>query len=220
MKYLFSIVSVLVFTFSVIAPVYATAAKKEGSKKEEFSKEKKKQQPVKGSANDESWEDLNLKVINLYKEQKFMKASGLNKYVIHIARQLPEAEREKLSISLGNQSMISTHLGKFMDAEASAWEELAILQMVYGKRTLNTLKAWNHLAIIYTMAQEPKDAEQCLKTIIAIEEENHGKQNEKVIPSYKKLLKFYQISKNKKKEKELEKELKKMENAANKESKK
>jgi len=214
MKYLFSIVSVLVFTFSVVTPVCANAVKKE-----EFSKQTKK--PAKEKVKtEESWEELNLKVINLYKEQKFMKASGLNKYVIHFARQLPEAEKEKLSISLGNQSMISTHLGKFMDAEATAWEELAILQKIYGKRTLNTLKAWNHLAIIYTMAQAPKDAEQCLKTIIGIEEENYGKQNEKVIPSYKKLLKFYQISKNKKKEKELEKELKKIEETAKKATRK
>lgn len=218
MKYLFSIVPIFVFILFIAFPASVTA-KDKASPKAEHLKEVKKQQPAKEGENQESWEELNLKVINLYKEQKFMKASGLNKFVIHMARQLPEAEREKLSISLGNQSMISTHLGKFMDAEALAWEELALLQKIYGKRTVNTLKAWNHLAIIYTMAQVPEDAEKCLKTIIEIEEELYGKKNPKVIPSYKKLLKFYQISQNKKKEKELKKELKKMEKAAKTEGK-
>lgn len=220
MKFLYSIVSVLIFAFSVITPVYAAVDKQQATKKDELSQNAKKQQPAQEGVTQENWEELNLKVINLYKEQKFMKASGLNKYVINVARQLPEAEREKLATSLGNQSMISTHLGKFMDAEANAWEELAILQKIYGKRKLEVLKAWNHLAIIYTMAQVPEDAEKCLQTIIEIEEAHHGKKSEKVIPSYKKLLKFYQISKNKKKEKELESELKKMEKKSEKAAKK
>ena len=210
MKRLFQTFMVLVVSFFLLTPVYATINEgspgkttKSGSQQQTMAQE----QPVQ----EESWEELNLKVTNLYKEQKFMKASGLNKYVIHVARQLPESEKEKLAISLGNMSMIATHLGKFMDAEESAWEELAILQKIYGKRTLEVLKAWNHLALIYTMAQVPEDAEQCLKTIIEIEEEHYGKEDAKVIPSYKKLLKFYQISKNKKKEKELTARLKKLE---------
>lgn len=203
MKRLVQISMVLVVSFFLFTPVSATA------KEEAVEKITVNEQPKQ----EESWEELNLKVVNLYKEQKFMKASGLNKYVINVARQLPEDKREKLAISLGNMSMISTHLGKFMDAEQSAWEELAIFQKIYGKRTLETLKAWNHLALVYTMAQVPKDAEQCLKTIIEIEETHYGKDDAKVISSYKKLLKFYQITKDKKKERELTARLKTMEKA-------
>ena len=72
----------------------------------------------------------------------------------------------------------------------------------------------------YTMAQVPKDAEQYLKTIIDIEEAHYGKEDVRVIPSYKKLLKFYGISKDEKKEKELTARLKTMEKATKNEIKK
>ena len=201
MKDLFEKFLVVIVALFLLSPV-VTVASDEGSKKGDVQQK---------AVNEENWEELNLQVISLYKEQKFMKASGLNKFVITLARKLPEAEKEKLATSLGNMSMIATHLGKFMDAEQSAWEELAILQKIHGKNAIKVIKAWNHLAMIYTMAQEPKDAEQCLKTIINIEEKYFGNKDPRTLPSYKKLLKFYQITKNSKAEKDLATRLKKME---------
>jgi len=209
MKYLYTFFLMLVVSFFLSTPVFASDDGGTGSTSKEQPKER-----------EESWEELNIKVTSLYKEQKFMKASGLNKYVINVARKLPESEKEKLAISLGNMSMIYTHLGKFMDAEQSAWEELAIYQKIFGKKSLEGLKAWNHLALIYTMAQVPADAEQCLITIIDIEESHYGKEDVKVIPSYDKLLKFYQITKDKKKEKKLASRLKKMKKVTQNEIKK
>jgi len=84
MKRLFQTFMVLVVSFFLLTPVYATINEgspgkttKSGSQQQTMAQE----QPVQ----EESWEELNLKVTNLYKEQKFMKASGLNKYVIHVA---------------------------------------------------------------------------------------------------------------------------------------
>jgi len=201
MKRLVHILLIGVVSLILVSPLAAREEKKEATTQAALEQPKQ----------EESWEELNSKVTSLYKEQKFMKASGLNKYVVSVARKLPEPEREKLAISLGNMSMIATHLGKFMEAEQSAWEELAILQKKFGKKSLDVVRAWNHLALIYTMAQEPRDAELCLESIIEIEEGHYGKENAKVIPSYQKLLKFYQISKNKEKEKELSARLKEME---------
>jgi hypothetical protein len=53
------------------------------------------------------------------------------------------------------------------------------------------------------MAQAPDDAEICLLKIISLNEEIYGKESPGVLASLKKLEKFYQISKNKKKEKEI-----------------
>lgn len=152
---------------------------------------------------DLSWEDMNNQTTEYYKDQKFIKAAGAGRQALNLARNLPEPEQEKMAISLGNLAMIYTHLGKFAEAEAHAQEELVIREKIFGKEHMEVVKAWNHLAIVYTMAQAPDDAEICLLKIISLNEEIYGKESPGVLASLKKLEKFYQISKNKKKENEI-----------------
>ncbi len=154
----------------------------------------------------QTWEEGNTNLMTLYKEQKFMKAAGLGKSLVQEARRLADSDernREKVITSLGNLAMIYTHLGKYPEAEELAWEELTLRQMVYGKRGLEVAVGWQHLALIYTMAQVPEDAETCLLTSLAIVEEHFGIESQEVLASYKRLLKFYKITKNGMKEKEI-----------------
>lgn len=148
------------------------------------------------------WEELNAKVTAFYQEQKFMKAAGYGREALEVARKLPDSQKEKLAISLGNQAMIVTHLGKFGEAEEYGKEELEVRQQLFGKDDLDVIKAWNHLAIIYTMAKNMQDAEFCLLQIIAIEEKVHGKDSLSIVSSLKQLEKFYKISGIEEKEKQ------------------
>jgi tetratricopeptide (TPR) repeat protein len=152
------------------------------------------------------WQELNSRTIGFYKEQKFIKASGAGRQAVAAARQLPEADRDKLASSLGNLAMIYTHLGKFAEAEELAKEELALRQQIFGKENLEVITAWNHLAIVYTMASKMApinpDAEHCLLQIVAIEEKVNGKESQAVIPALIKLEKYYRITGNSEKEKE------------------
>ena len=152
------------------------------------------------------WQELNSRTIGFYKEQKFMKASGAGRQTVAAARQLPETDRDKLASSLGNLAMIYTHLGKFAEAEELAKEELKLRQQIFGKENPEVITAWNHLAIIYTMAskmtQINPDAEHCLLQIVAIEEKVNGKESQAVIPALMKLEKYYRITGNSEKEKE------------------
>ncbi len=149
------------------------------------------------------WEDLNGRMVGFYKEQKFMKASGTGRQAVEVARKLPAENRDKLASSLGNLSMIYTHLGKFPEAEELAKEELTVRQELYGKDSREVITAWNHLSIIYTMAAQmapSPDAEHCLIEIIAIEEKTNGNESLAVIPSLEKLEKYYKITGEKAKE--------------------
>ncbi len=148
------------------------------------------------------WEELNAKATAFYQEQKFMKAASYGREALEVARKLPDSEKEKLAISLGNQAMIVTHLGKFGEAEAYGKEELEVRQQLFGKEDLDVIKAWNHLAIIYTMAKNMKDAEFCLLQIVAIEEKVHGTDSLAIVSPLKQLEKFYKISGNAEKEKQ------------------
>ncbi len=153
------------------------------------------------------WEELNSRTINFYKEQKFTKAAGAGRQAVAVARELPEANKDKIASSLGNLAMIYTHLGKYPEAEEVAKEELAIRQEVFGKENREVITAWNHLALIYTMVGKMSkinpDAEYCMLQIIAIEEKANGKESLANIPALEKLEKYYRITKNTEKEKEI-----------------
>lgn len=149
----------------------------------------------------ESWEEANTRATGLYRQQQFIKANRAVRHAVELARKLPESEKEKVAISLGNLSMIATHLGNFGEAETAAKEELAIREKLFGRENRDVIKAWNHLAIVYTMAQSPADAEFCLEKIISISEKVYGGTSREVLTSLQKLEKFYQISKNREKEK-------------------
>lgn len=153
------------------------------------------------------WQELNTQTINFYKEQKFTKASSAGRQTVAVARELPEAERDKLASSLGNLAMIYTHLGKFAEAEELAKEELALRQEIFGIENPEVITAWNHLAIIYTMASKMAkvnpDAEQCLLEIVAIEEKINGKESMSIIPALEKLEKYYRITGNSDREEEI-----------------
>jgi tetratricopeptide (TPR) repeat protein len=152
------------------------------------------------------WQELNNQTTGFYKEQKFMKAAGAGREAVAVARELPVAQRDKLATSLGNLAMIYTHLGKYAEAEDMAKEGLKLRQQVFGKEDLEVITAWNHLAIIYTMAskmaQINPDAEHCLLQIVAIEEKVNGKESPAVLPALVKLEKYYRITGNSEKEKE------------------
>lgn len=136
-----------------------------------------------------------------------MKAAGVGREAVAVARKLPGGERGKLAISLGNLAMIYTHLGKFPEAEGLAKEELKLRQDIFGEEDPEVITAWNHLAIIYTLAGKLKkvnpDAEQCLLQGAAISEKAYGKKSKKNVPALKKLEKYYQISGNTTKEKQI-----------------
>ena len=153
------------------------------------------------------WQELNSRTVGFYKEQKFMKASGAGRQAVAAARQLPKADRDKLASSLGNLAMIYTHLGKFAEAEELAKEELSLRQEIFGKENPEVITAWNHLAIIYTMASKMTevnpDAEHCLLQIVAIEEKVNGNESPAVIPALMKLEKYYRITGNSEKEKKV-----------------
>ncbi len=153
------------------------------------------------------WQQLNSQTTGFYKEQKFMKAAGVGRDAVAAARDLPVAQRDKLATSLGNLAMIYTHLGKFAEAEELAKEELGLRQEIFGKDDPGVITAWNHLAIIYTMAskmaQINPDAEHCLLQIVAIEEKAKGKDSKDIIPALQKLEKYYRITGNSEKEKEV-----------------
>ncbi len=153
------------------------------------------------------WQQLNDKTLGYYQEQKHTKAAATGRQALSAARSLPEAEKEKLATSLGNLAMIYTHLGKFADAEAFAKEELQIREQLFGKDTPQVITAWNHLAIIYTMVGKMSkinpDAEFCMLQIVTITEKANGKESLAVIPALEKLEKYYRITGNMKKEKEI-----------------
>ncbi len=151
----------------------------------------------------ESWQEANDRATGLYKEQKFIKAAGAARHAVELARKLPQPEREKLAISLGNLSMIATHLGNFGEAEEAAKEELGLREQLHGRESVDALKAWNHLAIIYTMAQKPDDAEFCLEKMVTLCESLYGAGGSEVLAALYKLEKFYRISKNREKEKQV-----------------
>ena len=152
------------------------------------------------------WQELNSQTTGFYKEQKFMKAAGVGREAVAVARELPDGQRDKLATSLGNLAMIYTHLGKYAEAEELAKEELKLRQLVFGKEDPEVITAWNHLAIIYTMAskmaQINPDAEHCLLQIVSIEEKVNGKESPAVLPALVKLEKYYRITGNSEKEKE------------------
>ena len=154
-----------------------------------------------------SWKELNSKTTGYYTQQKFMKAAGAGREAVAAAGKLPAGERGKLAISLGNLAMIYTHLGKFPEAEELAKKELKIRQDIFGEENPEVITAWNHLAIIYTLAGKLKkvnpDAEQCLLQGVAISEKAYGKNSPKNIPALKKMEKYYRISGNTEKEKQM-----------------
>ena len=81
MNYFLQLSMVIVVATFLFTPVYAAR------NEEVVGRKTAQEQPVQS----ENWEELNLKVTNLYKEQKFIKASSFNNYVINVARQLPES---------------------------------------------------------------------------------------------------------------------------------
>ena len=174
--------------------------------------------PLSAAGLDE-WQELNSRATGFYKEQKFMKASGAGRQAVAAARELPEGEQDKLAFSLGNLAMIYTHLGKFAEAEELAKEELELRQHIFGKEDPEVITAWNHLAIIYTMAsklaQNNPDAEHCLLQIVAIEEKANGKESPALLPALGKLEKYYRITGNGKKEKEVADRIAALQPAAN-----
>jgi len=155
----------------------------------------------------DEWQELNSQTIGFYKEQKFTKASGAGRRTVAVARELPETDKDKLASSLGNLAMIYTHLGKFAEAEELAKEELELRRQIFGKDNPEVITAWNHLAIIYTMASKMAevnpDAEHCLLQIVAIEEKANGKESPAIVPALMKLEKYYRITGNSEKEKEV-----------------
>jgi tetratricopeptide (TPR) repeat protein len=164
------------------------------------------------------WHELNSQTTSFYKDQKFMKAAGVGREAVAIARKLPKGERGKLAISLGNLAMIYTHLGKFPEAEDLAKEELKIRQDIFGEEDPEVITAWNHLAIIYTMAAKlakiNPDAEQCLLQVVAVSEKAYGKNSPTLVPALEKLEKYYKITGNSKKENEIVARISQLQSAA------
>lgn len=146
------------------------------------------------------WEALNGQSTGLYREQQFIKAAAAGRVALAKARTLPADEREKLAVSLGNLAIILTHLGSFPEAEELAKEELAVRRQHFGPEDLGVLPAWNHLALIYTLAGNLKrvnpDAEQCLLQILAIEEQARGRDNPAIAPALRRLEKYYRVTGN------------------------
>ena len=150
---------------------------------------------------DLSWEDLNSRATGYYQEQQFSKAAGFAEQAVELARN--GKNQEQLATSLNNLAMISTHLGKFGEAEVLNKEALGVRQNAFGLNDIRVAGSWNNLGLIYFFVKKMADAEQCFVEALHIYEENYGKTNQEIIPALEKLGKFYKKTENRQKEKEI-----------------
>lgn len=140
-------------------------------------------------AEDYSWQELNDKVTGHYQQQQFSTAAGYAEEAVKLARK--SGTSEELAISLNNMAMVSTHLGRFGEAEALNKEALSVRQKAFGVDDPRVAVSWNNLGLIYFFVKKMDDAEQCYLEVLRIQEKAHGDKSEEIIPALQKLEKFY-----------------------------
>lgn len=140
-------------------------------------------------AEDLTWDELNVKVTEFYKQQQFSTAAGYGKEALNMARKSGTAE--ELATSLNNFAMVQTHLGRFGEAEELNKEALQVRQKAFGVDDTRVAVSWNNLGLIYFFVKKMDDAEHCFLEVVRIQETNHGTKSSEIIPALKKLEKFY-----------------------------
>ena len=145
-------------------------------------------------AQDLTWEELNAKVTDFYKQQQFSTAAGYGEEALNLARK--SGTPEQLATSLNNFAMVQTHLGRFGEAEELNKEALQVRQKAFGVDDPRVGVSWNNLGLIYFFVKKMEDAEHCFLEVVRIQEIAHGKKSTEIIPSLEKLEKFYNKSEN------------------------
>ncbi len=145
-------------------------------------------------AEDLTWDELNAKVTEFYKQQQFSTAAGYGQEALDLARK--SGTPEQLATSLSNFAMVQTHLGQFGEAEELNKEALQIRQKVFGVDDPRVGVSWNNLGLIYFFVKKMDDAEYCFLEVVRIQETANGKNSAEIIPSLEKLEKFYKKSEN------------------------
>ena len=141
-----------------------------------------------------TWDELNAKVTDFYKQQQFSTAAGYGKEALDMARK--SGTPEQLATSLNNFAMVQTHLGRFGEAEELNKEALQVRQKAFGVNDPRVGVSWNNLGLIYLLEKKMDDAEQCFLEVVRIQEMAHGKKSTEIIPSLEKLEKFYKRTEN------------------------
>lgn len=144
---------------------------------------------------DLTWDELNSKVTEFYKQQQFSTAAGYGEEALQLAR--TSGTPEQLATSLNNFAMVQTHLGRFAEAEQLNKEALQVRQKAFGVDDPRVGVSWNNLGLIYFFVKKMEDAEQCFLEVVRIQELTHGTKSGEIIPSLQKLEKFYIRSENK-----------------------
>ena len=140
-------------------------------------------------AEDLTWDELNAKTTDFYKQQQFSTAAGYGKEALDMAKK--SGTPEQLATSLNNFAMVQTHLGQFGEAEELNKEALQVRQKAFGVDDPRVGVSWNNLGLIYFFVKKMDDAEQCFLEVVRIQEVTYGKKSAEVIPSLEKLEKFY-----------------------------
>ena len=136
-------------------------------------------------AEDLTWEELNAKVTDFYKQQQFSTAAGYGQEALDMARK--SGTEEELATSLNNYAMVQTHLGRFGEAEQLNKEALQVRQKAFGVDDPRVGVSWNNLGLIYFFVKKMDDAEQCFLEVVRIQETAYGKKSTEIIPSLEKL---------------------------------
>lgn len=150
---------------------------------------------------DLSWEELNNYVSVYYKEQQYSTAVGYAEQALTLARK--SGTKEELATSLKNLGEISTHMGRYTEAEAYTKESIAIRQNLFGPDGLQVALSWRSLGLTYFMNENMADAEMCFQEVLRIQIRNYGEKSVEIVPALQRLEKFYKYTKNHDQEKAL-----------------
>ena len=147
-----------------------------------------------------SWQELNNKTTGYYKQQQYSTAVGYAEDALALARK--SGTKEEIATSLKNLGEISTHLGRYTEAEKYNKESIAIRQNLYGPDAPEVALSWRSLGFTYFLSKQMDDAEMCFQEVLRIQIKTHGEKSPEIVPALQRLEKFYKYTKNADKEKE------------------
>ena len=153
------------------------------------------------SAEQLSWQELNAKVTGYYQQQQYSTAVKYAEEALSVARK--SGSEEEIATSLKNLGEISTHLGKYVEAEEYIKESIYLRQSLFGPDGLEVALSWRSLGFTYFLSKNMADAEMCFEEVLRIQVKHYGEKGSEIIPALQRLEKFYKYTKNTEKERAL-----------------
>lgn len=139
------------------------------------------------------WEELNKKALQLYKDGKYEEAEKVVRQSLEIAEKKYGAEHHRTGTSLNNLAMLYKSQGRYSDAEPLYKRSLAIFEKILGKEHLGIAICLNNLASLYQLQGKYADAEPLFKRALEIREKIQGKEHPDTVAGLDNLASIYKL---------------------------